>query len=268
GMLPNGGDVAIKINRIGSTQGIQEFRNELKTIPRLQHVNVVKLLGCCAEGNHRILVYEYTERGSLHNIIHELQAGVFLAWPVRFRIIEGIAQGTVYLHRHSRLRVVHGDIKTLNILLDRDMTPMITDFGGAEILNSDADEREAEVRGTLGYLDPEYYRTGIISTKSDVFGFGVTCLSVISAQHAVLDLTGPERKSLSSHAWELWSSGRAMELIDPSLRADSRIREILRCLQIAMLCVQENRADRPTMAEVLMMLTCESMSMALPVPDM
>ncbi|KAJ1276694.1 hypothetical protein BS78_05G234100 [Paspalum vaginatum] len=263
GVLPNGTDVAIKINSVDTDQGIQEFRIELEIIPRLQHANIVKLLGCCIEGNHKILVYEYAERGSLHHIIHELQAGVFLAWPLRFRIIEGIAQGTVYLHQHSRIRSVHGDLKTSNILLDCDMTPMIGDFGDAEVLNSDEDDKEALVKGTVGYLDPEFFYSGIISTKSDVFAFGVTCLSVISAQHAVV-LNGSEPKSLYSHSWELWSKGSAMELIDPSLRDDPGISEILRCLQVAMLCVQEKRADRPTMADVVMMLKCESMT--LPVP--
>ncbi|RLM69321.1 uncharacterized protein C2845_PM17G14520 [Panicum miliaceum] len=187
GVLRNGVAVAIKKGVHESIQRDFEFENELQIIPKFHHANVIKLLGCCIEGDQRILVYEYMPR-SLDKIIQELKAGGFLAWPLRFRIIEGIAQGAVYLHQHSRPRLVHKDLKPANILLDCDMTPRITDFGIAEVLESDEDEKETyEIAGTLGYLDPESVRTSIISTKSDVYGFGVTSLQIMTAQDSVME---------------------------------------------------------------------------------
>ncbi|CAO2146377.1 unnamed protein product [Urochloa humidicola] len=266
GILPNGFAVAVKVRREKSTHSLCQFVNEVQIIPKLQHANIVKLLGCCIEGDNRILVYEYMPRGSLHYIIHELRAGVSLAWPVRFKIAEGIVQGAGYLQQHSRLRVIHGDLKSSNILLDSDMTPRIADFGMAVVLSSDEDKKETTtLAGTPGYMDPEFCRTSIISMKSDVYAFGINFLEIITAQHAIIEpLTS--RLLLADYAWELWSSGRAMEMVDASLHNEPRISHIVRCVQIALLCVQANWVDRPTMSDVLMMLKCETMSLPAPRP--
>ncbi|XP_039778590.1 putative cysteine-rich receptor-like protein kinase 39 [Panicum virgatum] len=143
-----------------------------------------------------------------------LKAGVFLSWPLRCRIIEGIAQGAAYLHHHSRLgSLVHGDLKPGNILLDCDMNPRISDFGLVEVLESEEDEKEIDaISGTPGYIDPLLVEIQRISTKSDVYGFGATSLVIMTAHDPLMEFdTG---RSLVGHAWELWSSGRAMELID------------------------------------------------------
>ncbi|PVH34579.1 hypothetical protein PAHAL_8G253400 [Panicum hallii] len=261
GILPNGVVIAIKFYRGEHISSRAEFENEVQIISKLQHSNIHKLLGCCIEGDSRILVYEYMPRGSLHFIIHELRAGVSLAWPKRFQIIEGIAQGVVYLHQHSRPRIVHGDLKPSNILLDSDMTPRIIDFGLAQVLSYEDETDTVGVAGTLYYIEPEFCRTGIMSTKSDVYSFGVTCLEIITARNA--STLSPEGQSLVVYAWELWSSERATELIDPAL-VEPGTSKILRFFQIALLCVQDNRADRPTMSDVLMMLKCDCLT--LPVP--
>jgi len=257
GILPNGVVIAIKTCSGEHISKRPVFENEVQITSKLHHANIHKLLGCCIEGDNRILVYEYMPRGSLHFMIHELRVGVSLAWPKRFQIIEGIAQGVVYLHQHSRPRIVHGDLKPSNILLDSDMTPRIIDFGLAQVLSYEDEKDTGWVAGTFYYLEPEFCRTAIISTKSDVYSFGVICLEIITARNA-------STFSLVVYAWELWSSERAMELIDPALRVEPGTSKILRCFQIALLCVQDNRADRPTMSDVLMMLKCDCLT--LPVP--
>lgn len=147
GVLPNGADVVIKFGNRYSGDKLHEFLNEVQIVPKLQHANIIKFLGFCSEGDNKILVYEYMPRGSLQDIIDELKAGVNLAWPLCFRIIEGITQGLVYLHQHSRLHVVHADIKPSNILLDCDMTPRIADFGTAEVLSSEDEKETSTVKG-------------------------------------------------------------------------------------------------------------------------
>ncbi|TVU23634.1 hypothetical protein EJB05_26010 [Eragrostis curvula] len=265
GVLPTGADVAIKISSSQTKYQIDYFETEVLIMSKLQHANIVKLLGCCIEGDNSILVYEYVRNGSLYNRIHvaELRAGMSLSWPIRFQIIEGIVQGAAYLNHHSRPRVVHRDLKTANILLDCDMTPRLIDFGLAVVLSSDEDEKEDRVVGTMGYLDTHYARTGNVSIKTDVFAFGVILLEIITAQHAFS--VEPERL-LAQYAWELWSSGRSMELIDPLLHDEPRISDILRCIQIALLCVQDKPECRPTMSDVLIMLKCESMTLPVPRP--
>ncbi|KAL6908106.1 hypothetical protein ACP4OV_002276 [Aristida adscensionis] len=264
GVLPNGAHIAIKTKHRDSRWGKREFENEVQIIPKLQHANIIKLLGCCIEEDNMVVVYEYMPRGNLHYIIHELRAGISLAWTTRFQIIERIAQGISYLHQHSRVHVVHKDLKPSNILLDSDMTPRITDFGHAEVLSSDEDEKEtALVSGTSSYVDPKYARTGIVSNMCDVYAFGIIVLEITTAQHAY---TSPNWQLLVYYAWELWSSGRMKELVDASLLDEPRIDEIIQCVQIALLCVQENWVDRPTMSDVVTMLKCESMTLPAPRP--
>ncbi|XP_024311157.1 uncharacterized protein LOC104584449 isoform X6 [Brachypodium distachyon] len=266
GQLPSGLDVAIKIND-KYTSHRPDFENEVRITSKLQHANIIKLLGCCMEGDKKILVYEYMPNGSLDCLIEEGK-GLQINWPIWFGIVKGVAQGVVYLHQHSRLRVIHGDLKPSNVFLDCHMTPRIADFGISEVLSSGLDEKEtSHVSGTLGYLDPEYISSGIISTMSDLYAFGVTLLRIISLRQPYTNFL-ERRQSLVVHAWKLWSTGRTMELIQPLLHDEPAISDILRCVQIALLCVQEHREDRPTMSEVLHMLNCGSVSLPVPNPPM
>ncbi|KAL6653660.1 hypothetical protein ACP70R_008584 [Stipagrostis hirtigluma subsp. patula] len=257
GVLPNGVHVAVK-TRCGLhlSRVATDFKKEIKILPKLHHENIIKLLGCCIQGDNVILVYEYMPRGTLASIIHEQKEGITFPWPIRFQIIEGIAQGAAYLHQHSRLYVVHRDLKPENILLDHDMTPRIADFGLAKLLSSSEDEKQTcSIRGTFGYISPEYLQTLTISVKVDVYAFGVTLLEIITALHAWNPITSLDpmssaltETSLVFHAWKFWSSGRAMELIDVPLRDEPQTSEVLRCFQIALLMTlpvprspQENR---------------------------
>ncbi|CAN6212655.1 unnamed protein product [Urochloa humidicola] len=269
GLLPDGLEIAVK--RLGpcSLQGLLEFKNEIQLIAKLQHRNLVKLLGCCIEGEHeKILVYEYMPNKSLDLIIFDNKKRVSLDWPKRLNIIDGISQGLLYLHIHSRLCVVHRDLKASNILLDSEMNPKISDFGMARIFSSSvAESNTTRIVGTHGYIAPEYASDGVCSVKSDVFSFGVLLLEIISGTMT----TGSYRYDgklykLIAYAWLLWKAGQWQELVDRCLAGNEGYHFTMeRYIHVALLCVQESADDRPAMDEVVKMLSSGE-GVALPEP--
>ncbi|CAL4932594.1 unnamed protein product [Urochloa decumbens] len=189
-----------------------------------------------------------------------------LDWSKLLVIIEGIAHGLLYLHKHSRLRVIHRDLKSSNILLDNEMNPKISDFGLAKIFSSNNTQANTTRRvvGTYGYMAPEYASEGIFSIKSDVFSFGVLVLEILSGKRNSGSYQCGDFINLIGYAWQLWKEDRWIDLIDASLTPTSHSAEMMRCIKIALLCVQENAADRPTMADVVAMLSSETTIMAEP----
>ncbi|KAI7726775.1 hypothetical protein M8C21_032763, partial [Ambrosia artemisiifolia] len=259
GVLEDEQEVAVKRLSETSQQGIEEFKNEIICIAKLQHRNLVKLLGYCNHKNELILVYEYMTNKSLDLYLFDETRSSMLDWPKRFTIIQGMARGILYLHQDSRLQIIHRDLKAGNILLDSDMNPKISDFGLArKFVGSDTATKTKKVVGTHGYISPEYAIHGRFSIKSDVYSFGVLVLEIVSGKKNREFSHDDHNDNLLGHAWRLYKQGRSVELMNESLRASCVIPEVLRSIHVALLCVQNHAKDRPTMLSVLLMLVSES----------
>ncbi|VVA92846.1 unnamed protein product [Arabis nemorensis] len=251
GKLKQGQEIAVKRLSRASGQGLEELVNEVVVISKLQHRNLVKLLGWCIAGVERMLVYEFMPKNSLDFYLFDPAKAKLLDWKTRFNIINGICRGLLYLHRDSRLRIIHRDLKASNILLDENLIPKISDFGLARIfLGNEDEENTRRVVGTYGYMSPEYAMGGVFSEKSDVFSLGVILLEIVSGRRN-------SNSTLLAYVWSIWNEGEIDSLVDPEIFDKIFEKEIRKCVHIGLLCVQEAANDRPIVATVCSMLSSE-----------
>ncbi|KAL7607382.1 hypothetical protein Lser_V15G20706 [Lactuca serriola] len=264
GTLPNGDVVAVKRLFFNTRQWVDEFFNEVNLISAIQHKNLVKLLGCSIEGPESLLVYEYVPNKSLDHFLFDKDKLQILSWKQRMGVILGTAEGLAYLHGGCHVRIIHRDIKSSNILLDKDFNAKIADFGLVRTFGADRSHLTTGIAGTLGYMAPEYIVRGQLTEKADVFSFGVVVLEIACGKrnNAFVE----ESSSLLQTVWKLYKEGVVAEAIDPLLQGDFPEHEALEVLQIGLLCTQASATLRPSMDEVVGFLTTKGEDREIPVP--
>ncbi|KAL0419660.1 UNVERIFIED_CONTAM: putative serine/threonine-protein kinase PBL26 [Sesamum radiatum] len=251
--------VAVKQLDRNGLQGNREFLVEVLMLSLLHHPNLVNLIGYCADGEQRLLVYEYMPLGSLEDHLLDIPLGQTpLAWSIRMKIALHAAKGLEYLHDKASPPVIYRDLKSSNILLDRDFSAKLSDFGLAKLGPvGDKSHVSTRVMGTYGYCAPEYQRTGQLTVKSDVYSFGVVLLELITGQRAIDTRRRPEQQNLVTWAEPIFKdTHRFSELADPLLRGDFPKKSFNQAIAVAAMCIQEDASSRPFISDVVTALSC------------
>lgn len=260
GILSDGTRVAVKNLLNNRGQAEREFKVEVEAIGRVRHKNLVRLLGYCVEGAYRMLVYEYVDNGNLDQWLHGDVGDVSpLTWDIRMNIILGCAKGLAYLHEGLEPKVVHRDVKSSNILLDRQWHTKLSDFGLAKLLNAESTYVTTRVMGTFGYVAPEYACTGMLNEKSDVYSFGILIMEIITGRTPV-DHGRPQGEvHLVDWLKAMVGNRKSEEVVDPKLPEVPSSKALKRVLLVALRCVDPEAQKRPKMGHIIHMLEADDL---------
>ncbi|XP_062180701.1 cysteine-rich receptor-like protein kinase 10 isoform X2 [Phragmites australis] len=265
GVLSEGQEIAVKRLSLGSRQGVEELKTELVLVAKLQHKNLVRLIGVCLEEHEKLIVYEYMPNRSLDTILFDSQKSKEMDWGKRFKIIKGVARGLQYLHEESQLKIVHRDLKPSNVLLDFDYNPKISDFGLAKLFDWDQSQGvTSHIAGTYGYMAPEYAMRGKYSVKSDVYSLGVLIIEIVTGKKNSSFADSEQSVDLLNLVWEHWTTGTIEELLDPFLSRRAPQDQMLKLVNVGLMCVQDRPEDRPMMSSVNVMLSSDTVSLQAP----
>ncbi|XP_072954289.1 G-type lectin S-receptor-like serine/threonine-protein kinase At2g19130 [Typha angustifolia] len=254
GMLPAGSTIAVKKLEGLVCVGEKQFRNEVSTVGSTHHVNLVRLRGFCSQGDHRLLAYDYMPKGSLGEQLFRNSSSMVLDWNKRYQIALGAARGLAYLHDNCRDRIIHCDIKPENILLDESFVPKVADFGLAKLLGRDYSRVLTTMRGTIGYLAPEWISGVAITAKADVYSYGMVLLEIISGTRNMQQCEEGRTSCFPLLAANRVNERDVVSLLDHRLQGDANLEELDRACKVACWCIQDNEVDRPSMGQVVQIL--------------
>ncbi|WOH13796.1 hypothetical protein DCAR_0933307 [Daucus carota subsp. sativus] len=258
GVFSDGSVVAVKNLMNNKGQAEREFKVEVEAIGKVRHKNLVGLIGYCAEGSQRLLVYEYVDNGNLEQWLHGDVGPVSpLSWEIRMKIAIGTAKGLAYLHEGLEPKVVHRDVKSSNILLDRKWNPKVSDFGLAKLLGSEISHVTTRVMGTFGYVSPDYASTGMLNEGSDVYSFGVLLMEIITGRNPIDYSRAPGEMNLVDWFKVMVASRRGEELVDSLIEVHPPPRALKRALLVCLRCIDLDPLKRPKMGQVVHMLEAE-----------
>ncbi|XP_004486665.1 G-type lectin S-receptor-like serine/threonine-protein kinase SD2-5 [Cicer arietinum] len=254
GVLEDDTQLAVK-KLEGVGQGAKEFKAEVSIIGSIHHVHLVKLKGFCAEGPHRLLVYEYLARGSLDKwIFKNSENTLLLTWDTRYNIAIGTAKGLAYLHEECEVRIIHCDIKPQNVLLDDNFMSKVSDFGLAKLMSREQSHVFTTLRGTRGYLAPEWITNYAISEKSDVFSYGMLLLEIVGGRKNYDQWEGAEKAHFPSYVSRMMEEGKLRDVVDKKIDIDDKDERVENAIKIALWCIQDDMNLRPCMSKVAQML--------------
>ncbi|KAG6549187.1 hypothetical protein Mapa_009173 [Marchantia paleacea] len=268
GQLWDGSQIAVKRLKVWSTKAEMEFAVEVEILGRVRHKNLLSLRGYCAEGQERLIVYDYMPNLSLLSHLHgQYASDSLLDWRRRMSIAIGSAEGLAYLHHFATPHIIHRDVKASNVLLDSNFDAQVADFGFAKLIPDGATHVTTRVKGTLGYLAPEYAMWGKVSESCDVYSFGILLLELLSGKKPIEKLGPGTKRTIVEWAAPLVFHGKLDELVDPKLNGKFEEEELRRVVKVATMCAQNTPENRPTMLEVVELLKGEDKESSAPNKD-